>query len=97
MKIAIQRTGGFAGLQEELVSVDTAQLPPAEARRIEELVGNAGFFGLPTALGGEITGADLFQLRITVTDGARRHTVEFPDHESPELAPLRALVRSLAP
>ncbi len=97
MKIAIQRTGGFAGLQEELASVDTAQMPPEDGRRIEQLVGKTAFFSLPTTLGGEIKGADLYHLRITITDGSRRHSVEFPDHDSPELAPLRALVRSLAP
>jgi len=97
MKIAIQRTGGFAGLLEELASVDTAQMPPEEAQGIEKLVGNTGFFRLPTTLGGEIKGADLYHLRITITDGSRRHSVEFPDHDSPELAPLRALVRSVTP
>ncbi len=53
MKTRFSEPAGSPGLREELASVDTAQLPPAEARRIEELVGNAGFFGLPTALGGD--------------------------------------------
>ena len=54
---------------------------------------NAGSLS-PTALGGEITAQTFFSWNHR-HDGARCHTVEFPDHESPELAPLRALVRSL--
>ena len=96
MKIAIQRTGGFAGFRRTgLGRYGAAAACGSAAHR--GAGGERRVLCLPTALGGEITGADLFQLRITVTDGARRHTVEFPDHESPELATLRALVRSLAP
>jgi len=97
MKVTIQRTGGFAGLQEALASVDTAQMPAAEARRIEELVAKAAFFDLPAIVGGHIKGADVYRLRVTITDESRHHSVEFPDHDSPELVSLRALVRSLAP
>lgn len=97
MKVVIRRTGGFAGLEEELASLDTTQMPPAEARQLEERVRSMTFFGLPAALGSHIKGADLYRFRITIDDGSRRHTVEFPDHDSPELTPLRELVQTLVP
>lgn len=51
-------------------------------------------FDLPGSLGNHIKGADLSRFRITIEDGSRRHTVEFPDHDSPEVTLLRMLVET---
>ena len=95
MKVEIRRTGGFAGLEEELASLDTAKMSPDQARQLEERIRSMAFFGLASSFGTHITGADLYRFRITVEDGSRRHTVEFPDHDCPELTPLRELAQTL--
>ncbi|MGC3959845.1 MAG: hypothetical protein QM813_18540 [Verrucomicrobiota bacterium] len=76
MKISATRTGGFAGLTEDLGSVETAQLDAAARKAVELLVQRVDFFHLPERLPGEV-GADLFTYAVTVADGSRQHTVTF--------------------
>jgi len=95
MKVSVKRVGGFAGLTEEVATVDTAQLDAAAAQQVEQIIQSVGFFDLPAAISGGTIGADLFQYEITVREGDRQHTVTFTDDESPETAPLRRLVETL--
>ena len=81
MKIIAKKTGGYAGLSE-VTNIDTAdetKLSSAEAKNIEQMVKNIGFFNLPPTYPSETVGADLFHYEITVIDGERQHTVVFDD------------------
>ena len=44
MDISIKRTGGFAGLTEEVVALNTTRLEASASQRIEQLVKNIGFW-----------------------------------------------------
>src|SRR5689334_12601819 len=90
MKITIRHRGGYAGLDEEVAAIDTAQLAPEQARQIEAAINNVGFFTQP-AYTGEV-GADMLRYEISVSDGARTHAIAFAEDGSPETAALRALV-----
>ena len=95
MKIIVKRSGGLAGLGEQLGAIDTDTLDPARARQVRALVEDAHFFDLPPALPSRAVGADLFRYEITASEGGRRHKVTFVDDQSPEVAPLRSLVDAL--
>jgi len=94
MKINVKRTGGYAGLEEELVSVDTSRLEPDAARRVEQLISDAGFFELPAEDTGDAVGADMYRYTVTASDGGQRNTVSF-SQGSPSAAPLLALIEEL--
>ena len=95
MNISIKKSGGFAGITEDLGTIDTAKLGAGAARQVEQTVREIGFFDLPGTISGGV-GADLFRYEITVMDGDREHTVTFEDDGSPETAPLRSLVDFLS-
>jgi emfourin len=93
--IKVQRSGGYAGISEEIASIDTAQLDPEAASRIEQLIGQTRFFDLPAEAPGGV-GADFFRYEVTVTDNGRQHTVAFADDGGPETEPLRKLVETVS-
>lgn len=78
MRVELLTEGGvafFPGLSKPIV-VDSATLPEAEARRLEQLVGDARFFDLPAASRSlPKGGGDMRSHTITVKDGRRNHTV----------------------
>jgi len=94
MKISVTRTGGFAGLTDEVSAVDTAQLDTAARQKLEQAVRRVNFFELPARLPGEPIGADLFAYRVTVRDGAREHSVTFTGEEGAAAA-LRELLAAV--
>ena len=94
MKISVSRTGGFAGLTDEVSAVDTAQLDAAARQKLEQAVRRVNFFELPARLPGEPIGADLFAYRVTVRDGAREHSVTFTGEEGAAAA-LRELLAAV--
>jgi hypothetical protein len=91
MRISVRRSGGFAGIEEEVGSIDTASLAPDTRDEVEALVRQADFFALPAAVEGEV-GADQFRYEVTVEDGGRAHTVTFVGDEGPQVAALRRIV-----
>jgi len=93
LKIQVKQSGGYAGISVELADLDTATLAPATARRLEQLVLDAGFFQLSTELPApsDAIGADRLQYVVTVEDGGRRHTVTVAD-STPEVERLRGLI-----
>ncbi len=95
MKISVKRTGGYAGLPEDLAAINTAALPVAVAQQVEQMVQEIRFFDLPAVVSGGTIGADLFNYEVTITEDDRHHTVVFVDNDSPETAPLRRLVDAL--
>jgi len=94
MQIRVTRTGGFAGITEDLGTFDTVGHTPLAAR-VEEAVRQIDFFNLPETVGG--IGADMFRYEITVSDGPRRHTVSFVDDGSAEGNKLRHLAQLITP
>jgi hypothetical protein len=95
MKISMKRTGGFAGLTENFGPINTEQLDHAKASKIDQIVKSIGFFGLPEMVSGDIIGADMYHLEITIMDGDRHHTVAFDSDDSPKTAPLCKLFDTL--
>ncbi len=95
MQISVKRSGGFAGLTENLADVNTATLPAGVKQQVEGAVKSLDFFQLPAAVPDQAVGADYQQYEITVSDGGRQHKVTFYDDESPGVAPLRNLVDKL--
>jgi hypothetical protein len=75
MRIFFERTGGLAGIKLRS-SLDSSTLPPREARRLQQLLKQSGFFNLPPILQSEKSGADLFSYKVTVETEERKHTVE---------------------
>lgn len=97
MQITVKRGGGgFAGLSDQIVSLDTSMLSAAAASELGKLVSDIGFFNLPANPPGQKIGADFMKYEVTVTDRSRQHTVTFNDDDAPATAPLRDLVRRVS-
>lgn len=79
MEIRISRTGGFAGIEEELARVDTAELDPERAAALVGRLDEVDFYALPSELPTQDVGADQFTYSITVSGHQGQHTVSFPD------------------
>jgi len=94
MKITVKRTGGFAGLTENITDLDTSQLESGTAEKVAAKVRKIGFFDYPAIVAAAAFGADMYQYEITVTDGPRHHSVAFSEGAS-EAAPLLDLVETL--
>ena len=94
MKITVKRTGGFAGLTENVTDLDTSQLDPGKTEKVEAKVRKIGFFDYPAVVTAGAVGADMYQYEITVTDGPRHHSVTFSEG-APDAAPLLDLVETL--
>jgi len=95
MKITVTRSGGFAGIVEDLLTVDTEQLEPGVAEQVRQLIAKAELFALPDVVSGGEVGADYQRYEIEAVEGELQHRVLFQDDESPETAPLRKLVKDL--
>jgi hypothetical protein len=91
MMINVRRSGGFAGIEEEVGSVDTASLAPDTRDEVEGLVRESDFFALPAAVESEV-GADQYRYEVTVDDGEQAHTVTFVGDAGPQVAALRRIV-----
>jgi hypothetical protein len=74
MRVRVVRAGGFAGIEEEMASVDTEASP--SGAEIEQRIEEIGFFDLPANLE-EDTGADQMRYEVTVSDGDRERTVTY--------------------
>ena len=95
MKIAVKRSGGYAGVREDVATIDTAKLTATAVEQLEQMLQGIGFFDLPAIVSPETVGADMFYYEIAVTEDHRQHTVAFYDDNSPQIAPLRKLVDTL--
>ena len=93
MRISVQRSGGFAGLTDNIANVDTSQLDPETEAKVSAKVASIGFFDYPAEVTGPV-GADMYRYEITVTDGAKRHSVTFVESAN-EAAGLLDLVQTL--
>jgi hypothetical protein len=89
MHIRFERTGGFAG-QKLSGSVDSSELPLAQARRLKDLLKRSHFFELPSILQASVPGADRFNYTVTVESEEGTHTVHASDAAIP--GEMRALL-----
>ncbi|MES2569156.1 MAG: protealysin inhibitor emfourin [Verrucomicrobiota bacterium] len=96
MRIQITRSGGFAGLIESVVDVETGLLDPARRGAIEELVRAHRFFELPPRLAGDAEGADLFTYTVRITGKECSHCVEFSGRAGPSTLFLQRLMELTA-
>ena len=74
MMISIRRTGGFAGVREQLGSIDTTSWSAAQLAEVEGQLRDCRFAELPRELPGD-QGADLFRIEVTVTRDANVQSV----------------------
>lgn len=85
MRLTLTRSGGFAGLQRPPLTVDTEDMPPAQARLCEQLLREVRFFELPTRQA-EPEQPDRFQYAIEVVgECGPAHTVTFGEAGAPAL------------
>jgi hypothetical protein len=95
MIISVTRSGGFAGLSDEIARVDTAKLDAKTTQQLEHMVEQVGFFDLPVAVSGGGVGADFYKYEITLRQGDRQHVVVVTDDNTPETKPLVEFVNTL--
>jgi hypothetical protein len=88
LRISVERTGGFAGVTIA-TSVDAANLPPVEARKLRQMVDEADFFNLPGNITSRSPQPDRFQYELKVKEPGRQHTVLVSEEVMPpKLKPL---------
>ncbi|MFN6569337.1 hypothetical protein A6770_25895 [Nostoc minutum NIES-26] len=92
MRISFERTGGFAGISKK-TTVDTATLPPKEAKELPQLVEVADLFKLPEQIVSSNPQNDRFQYKLTVEDNGKQHTVTVSEAALP--GTLRPLIEWL--
>lgn len=92
MQITVRRSGGLAGVDEEVAAVDTARLDPAARQRVENQVRAADLFALPRNLSEDVVGADMLRYEITIADGPRSHTVSYVDEGGPAPEAVRGVL-----
>ena len=85
MRIEVRQEGGFAGLRRPPVVLETDELEPAVARRLEELAA-----GLPAG-GTPARGADQMRYDVLVDDPGGRRSATFFEPDVP--AEVRELLR----
>src|ERR1041385_6651071 len=94
MRVTLTRSGGFAGLLPPPVTLDTAALPSAVARQIEQQVASAGFFDLPRTLAAPARQPDRLQFTVSIVDAeGREHTVTCDEEAASE--PFLELIRAV--
>ncbi|WP_431918548.1 protealysin inhibitor emfourin [Nonomuraea jabiensis] len=94
MRVKIERSGGFAGIEEAVGEYDTDDLPEQEAAKVYEAL---SAIDAATAEGGSgEVGADLMTYRIIVGNGAGRVYTVSDDPSSKAADPLAVLLRPSA-
>ena len=88
MRIVFEKSGGFAGLQTRK-SIDTEQLPAADASQVLSLLQQARFFELPPQIERPEL-RDAFEYTISVDTGDKQHSVSITgEPQDPSLNELR--------
>jgi hypothetical protein len=96
MRIHFERGGGFAGIRLKS-DVDTASLPPDDAKVIEELVKEAHLEDLPAVSRASAKARDTFEYLVSVEDGGNQVSVRMTDGAiPPSVQPLIARLLTLA-
>jgi hypothetical protein len=82
MRVVLERSGGFAGISRTN-SISTDHMSTEDAKKVSDLVEDAGFFALPSEIRSTEPGADRFQYKITVESENRTHTVQVDEAAVP--------------
>jgi len=93
VRAELRRSGGFTGRTVH-VQVDSAQMPPADAAQLVQLVTAIDLSELDGARPGSPAGADLMRYELTVERGGRRWQGTVSDPAIP--AQLRPLLQFLS-
>jgi hypothetical protein len=95
MQITVTKTGGFAGLHQQLGPVDTSRLDPEVADQVLRIITELDFFNLPKSLPGSPV-ADGFHYTVQVSEDTRDHTVETEGlSDDPAVLKLHELIGAL--
>jgi len=92
MLITVKRTGGFAGVREELGPVDTDTVQDEIREAIEAELGEVGFWDLPSEAPPHEPIRDGFDYEISIVDDDRNHSVSFDDRDGRGLLRLFCLI-----
>lgn len=95
MRVSITRSGGFAGITEQVVSLDTANLPVATAGQVEASVRRAGLLDDAVVPPSPAVGADMYRYDVSIDDTKGKRSISFSDDGGPEVQPLREMVDAL--
>lgn len=95
MQITVNKTGGFAGVNQRLGPVETSSLDPGVADQVRRIVTESDFFHLPEDLQGAPV-YDGFHYAVQVLDGTAEHTVILAGmSDDPVVARLHELIHVL--
>jgi emfourin len=83
MKISLVRSGGFAGMRQQ-VHVDTSALDPNSAQQFRKLVDAADLPLLSEPTIRVKSEPDRFCYTLTVDDGVQQHSITFEEHRIPD-------------
>jgi hypothetical protein len=92
MRISISRSGGFAGIEEQLGTIDTSTMESAEASRLKSWVAD---LERHAARIGDPAGADMFRYDVEVDDDSGRSRVFTVLHSGDPAEPLPAHLNGL--
>jgi hypothetical protein len=93
MKVTIQQSGGFVGIAQPPLTIDTAQLRPEDRASVERLIKSVDFFRLPATAGQAPPVGDLPEHSIEVQTGTETHSVRVRQGASQKLDELVHVVR----
>jgi hypothetical protein len=79
MRITVTRTGGFAGVHQQLGPVETSALAPGLAEQVGRILTEVDFFTLPASLQGAPV-RDGFRYTVHAEGGTLKHTVTMQGH-----------------
>ncbi len=82
VRIDVVRSGGFAGMTMRS-AVDTAELPPEQAARLEQAIERIDFAELQRAPSASASKVDRFQYDLIITDDDRRQQLSTGEEELP--------------
>jgi hypothetical protein len=92
MQVSVTRTGGLAGVHQQLGPVEISSLDPEVANQIERILAGVDFFNLPERLPTQGNVADGFFYAVRAVADGRDHTVRTDDgSEDPAAVQLREL------
>ena len=93
MTLRIKRTGGYAGIEENLASIDVSSLPEPAANQIRQQVTQLSAL---TAQRPERVGADQFRYEIEIAEpGSTARTINVIDEGNPDEPALKLVQRIL--
>jgi hypothetical protein len=97
MKIYFEQSGGFTGIEKNIL-INSNSLDTEEASELQGLLDNANFFDLPSEPAAPLHGADYLEYKITIeTNDNKKHSIKITDLTMPpNVGPLIRYLRRKA-